>query len=1207
MAGRKNYEMQFQLNANLSSSYSKTFKSAQQELSSLAKEIKSLSSVQSDIAAYQKQQSAIDATERKLSALQQQYDNIQREISETEGFSSALENKLISKQMQIDRTSASLDKQTQKLDEMGNALQEAGVDTNNLSQTSATLADRLNTLRNRQDEVADGAQTFGARAGEAFNAVHEAIVAAGIATALKEIYGYFVDCAQASMNFESAITGVAKTTDLTDTELADMSDALKDMSTEMPATAEELAAIAESAGQLGIQKDSLLDFTEIMAMLGTSTNMSADEAATALARFATITGTSADDYGRLGSVIVDLGNNFATTESEITAMATRLASAGTLAGLTEAEIMALSAAMSSVGIEAEAGGTAMTQTLSAIESAVANGGDTLSEFARIAGMTASEFSSAWEDNAIGALTSFISGLGQLESQGESAVLTLDELGLSGVRQSNMLQSLAIAADKMGSAINISNQAWEENTALTNEASKRYATTESRLQMMQNAYNNLEVAIGDAYTPALQKSFSVGTKVLKNATEFVEMNPELVSGVTAFAGVMGVATAGVTGYTAVMKLATIAQAAFNDISKVSLGTIFGVTAAVGGAIAVITALATAAANDAVPSVEELTEAARGMDEAVADAKTTLEDSTAETLAAAEVADTYITKLEELEAAGLQGDDAQKQYQNTLALLLQVMPSLSDSISQVTDEFGRTTYTLNTSTDALRANTEAWKQNAKQQAYQEYMNTLMEQYKDVLVETAANEVKQTAAETQLRQAQEKQADAIARINELYDLCAEAESRYGTGTAEAAEKTSAYQQEIDTLTESLPGLQDEVTQAQNALDAYSEAVEDGKEASDAAKAEYEAAEQAVAAMTAAMYGNQEATAEDISQMQDMESIVSSVRSQMASLAEAYTQAYDAALTSIQGQYELWDQVSIPVATSADSINSALQSQITYWQDYNNNLLNLRDRAGDIEGLSAMIDSFADGSEESVSAIAGMAGATDEQLAAMVSNWQTLQQAQETTAGSMADLEKGLSESTDRIEADFKTTIENMNLSEESKKSGTATLQGFISAANSMLPQVQAAYARVANAAKNALSINVSGGGTNAYAAGTQSAEPGFALVGEKGPELVYFNGGEQVLTAAETAALRSTLTPEESQLMTFAPQAMGYMMAAQSNSINAESSGGGTILVSFAPQYSFGDVTDSAQLESILYAHDEEMRDFILQVLEEAGVDTARRAYM
>lgn len=206
---------------------------------------------------------------------------------------------------------------------------------------------KIDTLKKKQGEAADKAMTFGDKAGQAFNQVHEAIVAAGIAVALKEIYEYFASCAQASMDFESAITGVAKTTDLTDEELAAMSDSIKALSTEIPATTEEIAAVTEAAGQLGIQKDALLDFTEIMTMLGTATNMTADEAATALARFANITGMATDNYGRLGSVIVDLGNNFATTESEIVAMGTRLASAGKLAGLTEPEIMALAAAMSS--------------------------------------------------------------------------------------------------------------------------------------------------------------------------------------------------------------------------------------------------------------------------------------------------------------------------------------------------------------------------------------------------------------------------------------------------------------------------------------------------------------------------------------------------------------------------------------------------------------------------------------------------------------------------------------------------------------------------------------------------------------------------------------------------------------------------------------------------------------------------------------------
>lgn len=601
MSAFKEYTMMFQLNAKLGGSYSKAFKQAVQELESMQKEIQELSKMQADISAFQKQQAAVEATRKRLEMLRQQYDNIQREMEETGNESADMKNKLLAKQLQIDKTSASLEKQTAKLNEMSSALEEAGINTDDLAHSSEQLAGEIDALKKKEEAAAEKANTFGVRAETAFNAVHEAIVAAGVAAALKEIYEYFSDCSQASMDFESAITGVAKTTDLTDSELATMSDSIKALSTEIPATTEEIAAVTEAAGQLGIQKDALLDFTEIMTMLGTATNMTADEAATSLARFANITGMATDNYGRLGSVIVDLGNNFATTESEIVAMGTRLASAGKLAGLTEPEIMALAAAMSSVGIEAEAGGTAMTQTLNAIEKAVAKGGDDLAEFARIAGMSSEEFSSAWKNDAMSALTSFIGGLGKLDEQGESTVLVLEDLGLTGIRQSNMLKALGLAADQMTGAVNTANTAWQQNTALTNEANKRYATVQSRLTMMQNAYNNLKVAIGDAYTPALGKSYELGAKVLNSFTEFVQKNPALVNAVTAFAGSIGLVATALAGYTIAIKIARAATAAFATVSTVALGPIFAVTAAVAGAVAVVAAMATAFSSDAVPSV------------------------------------------------------------------------------------------------------------------------------------------------------------------------------------------------------------------------------------------------------------------------------------------------------------------------------------------------------------------------------------------------------------------------------------------------------------------------------------------------------------------------------------------------------------------------------------------------------------------------------
>lgn len=1198
MAGRKEYEMLFQLNAQLGGSYSKTFKAAQQEIVSMQKEIQALSKTQADISAFQKQQAAVEATRKRLEMLRQQYDNIQREMEETGNESADMKNKLLAKQLQIDKTSASLEKQTAKLNELSGALEEAGINTDDLSHSSEQLAGKIDTLKKKQGEAADKAMTFGDKAGQAFNQVHEAIVAAGIAVALKEIYEYFASCAQASMDFESAITGVAKTTDLTDEELAAMSDSIKALSTEIPATTEEIAAVAEAAGQLGIQKDALLDFTEIMTMLGTATNMTADEAATSLARFANITGMATDNYGRLGSVIVDLGNNFATTESEIVAMGTRLASAGKLAGLTEPEIMALAAAMSSVGIEADAGGTAMTQTLNAIEKAVAKGGDDLAEFARIAGMSSEEFSSAWKNDAMSALTSFIGGLGKLDEQGESTVLVLEDLGLTGIRQSNMLKALGLAADQMTGAVNTANTAWQQNTALTNEANKRYATAQSRLTMMQNAYNNLKVAIGDAYTPALSEAYGVGTKVLNEITKFVQANPGVVAAITGLSAALGAAAVAAAAFALKAKIAAAAAAFLTTVTP-GVNVIMGVAAAVGVVTAGIIALASSAANDAVPSVKELTEAARGMREAMDEAKATYDDTVTSTMAAAGVADTYIGKLEELEAAGLNTDEQHRQYHNTLALLCQVVPELADYIDLETD-------TINGGTEALRANTEAWKQNAMQQAYQDQLTELYSQYSAVLIEAEENSIGLTKAQYTLEAAQQKLSDTYAQMDALWADAQKQADAYYDQYGYYTDATAFLSQEYYDLQNSIYDTNNEIWAAEKSIKNYNKAMEEDADAVSEAEAEIALAEEAVKNLTASMNEGTGASEEAAAQASEFQAAISGVQEKINALVESYNEAYSAAYESISGQYQLWDEAAKVVATSAGSINSALESQITYWQDYNANLQSLTDRSADIEGLSDMIASFADGSSDSVNAIAGMAGATDEQLATMVANWKTLQQEQQNAAGSVADLKTDFTATMDELQTALAEDIEAMDLGDEAKASAQATIQGFIDGAVGMLPQVTAAYNRVAAAARAALSASGTGtaGSIPGYAVGTQSAAPGFALVGENGPELVYFNGGEQVMTAEETAAMRESM---EIQAITFAPQLLEALHAIHGDgALSAEpgaGSGAGSVELQIVFQINGG---ASPETVEALREYGDEFAERVLEVMEEAGIDTARRAY-
>lgn len=729
--------------------------------------------------------------------------------------------------------------------------------------------------RGELGDTADSAESFGSRATQAVDAVSSVLAAAGISAALKEIKEGFDECVQASMDFESAITGVAKTTDLTDEELADMSDAIKAMSTEIPASTTEIAAVAEAAGQLGIQKDALLDFTRVMTMLGTATNMTAEDAATALARFANITGMSADNYDRLGAVIVDLGNNFATTESEITQMGTRLASGGKLAGLTEPQIMALAAAMSSVGIEAEAGGTAMTQTLNAIEKAVATGEDSLQSFADVAGMSADSFAEMWNTDALGALTAFIRGLGNLDEQGESAVLVLEDLGLTGIRQSNMLKSLALAADQMDSAVQTANTAWDENIALTNEANKRYATTQSKLDMMQNAYNNLKVAVGDAFTPALRDAYDAGTDVLNVLGEFVQENPALVKGVATFTGVVGGATVALTAYAAISKVIKALDIA-TTFGGMAGPIMLGVTA-VAALTAGIVALSDASKDDAVPSVRELTEAARELDSAMSDARAACDDTVTTTEASANVANNYIDRLDELNSLSKLSAEQQREYHGILVMLTQTVPDLANYIDLETD-------TINGGTEALRANTQAWKDNAIAQAYQEQLTEIYSKNADVLIEAEKNKIGLRDAEGKLAVAQKAQNDEFERQNRLYQEANQKVQEYYEETGLVTDANMWLGETTDELNWKLEQNAQAVMEAQDAVDAYQKAIDKDNDALQAAQDEIALAEEAVQNLTTATEDSTTATEDASRGYGELNTEISSVKERVEALQQAY-----------------------------------------------------------------------------------------------------------------------------------------------------------------------------------------------------------------------------------------------------------------------------------------------------------------------------------
>ena len=209
--------------------------------------------------------------------------------------------------------------------------------------------------------------------------------------------------------------------------------------------------------------------------------------------------------------------------------------------MSEAQVLGFSAALSSVGIEAEAGGSAISRVMVDISQSVEQGGEKLDTFARVAGMSSAEFSRRFKTDAAGAITAFIGGLGRMQKSGQDVFGTLDEVGFSQVRVRDALLRSAAAGDLLTKSVDMGSQAWDKNTALVDEANKRYETAESRIKMARNQLNDAAIDIGGTVLPVLA---GAAERVGALAETFqalpgpVKESVAILGGVVAVAGTLG---------------------------------------------------------------------------------------------------------------------------------------------------------------------------------------------------------------------------------------------------------------------------------------------------------------------------------------------------------------------------------------------------------------------------------------------------------------------------------------------------------------------------------------------------------------------------------------------------------------------------------------------------------------------------------------------
>lgn len=391
---------------------------------------------------------------------------------------------------------------------------------------------------------------------QAFEQVGQGLVVTG--AALTAVTALSV---KAALDWESAWAGVTKTVDGSEEQMAELEQGLRGLAQTLPATHQEIAAVAEAAGQLGVAREDVVDFTKTMIDLSETTNLSADEAATSIAQLMNVMQTAPEDVDNLGAALVALGNDGASTERDIIQMAQRIAGAGRVVGLTEAQVLGFANALASVGIEAEAGGSAISRIMTDIAMSVSQGGEKLDKFAEVAGMSSADFQKAFKEAPAEAIATFIEGLGRVNDAGGDVFQTLSDLGQTDIRVSQALLGMANSGDLLRKSLELGSQAWDENTALAVEAAKRYETTESKIQVAGNAIRDAAIDFGQVFLPAV----GAAADGVAQFAQFMGGLPDPVQGVLGVLGatVGALALAGGTALMAVPKIAEF-KAAFETL-------------------------------------------------------------------------------------------------------------------------------------------------------------------------------------------------------------------------------------------------------------------------------------------------------------------------------------------------------------------------------------------------------------------------------------------------------------------------------------------------------------------------------------------------------------------------------------------------------------------------------------------------------------------
>lgn len=1062
--------------------------------------------------------------------------------------------------MTHNKTTAAIEKNVQAEENLQSS-------ANKTASAEQKVADSLNKSEQEAKEygdamikAADDSEKLGDKGGNAISELESIIAGAGIVMGLKKIGESFLDCSNSAAQFEASIAKVSTIADTSQVSLSTIESDIMALSRSTGQGAGDLTEATYQAISASVDTAYAVKFVDEANKLAVGGFTQQATAADVLTTAINAYGLAVSEATQVSDMLITTQNLGKTTVDEL---AQNMGRVIPLAAAYNVEMDNLSTGYAIL----TKNGIATAESTTYLKSMLNELGDTGSAVAGVLQeQTGQSFAQLTESGySLGDVLTVIGDSVNGDTTAFNNLWGSQEAGIGALALFNAgAAEFNSTLGKMQDSAGATEKAYMTMTNTTEHAQKR----------MQNAFGNLGITIGSQLNPVISDLYNGVADVVDGFSEFTDEHPGVTAAITGVSVTLGIGTVALTGYSVASKVASAATKTFTAVLQAN-PLVKGAMIAVGiaGVVAGVASFTNVIKSN-TDAVEDYNGTLEQCSTEIDNTRTAYENVCNMYGAESQAAQGLASELETLNAQYQKGGGFAADYAQRLEESKEALTSFTTEYNSKMDEIDKDWQNGMVAVAQLEA-------LSKQSELTNADLDMMSQYADYLNDTFNCNIEvdydtgkltgfdPTNINSQMiKIAMDNRKQAASESVTSADFT----NGYLDGLKELKDFETEYKIVKDEITKSMndPGHANmtsytmseaneyfgkKIAEAQKVVDGYKNTAFEAFSIMD----NPDGAEEFLKTIedTANAYNDLGKSAEEAQKAMTPEEAISEVwaakEEEINQLAQAYDEAYTAIRTDLDGMFGLFEEASINLENtlSLDAAIDNLESQIDYFNQYEEALSRLSDMGVDnsiIEQLDPeQAVAFAQQLEQLGEIDASQAAAKIEELNG---SFDKLSEAKDKVAEKMADVETEFSEKLDDIKKRLGEAVDDMELGKEAADSAKLTMDGYISQLKSSGDTAVQQAQSIASRITAALSIDVSSAvsnaaaavrgftaNVNAYASGTLSTEPGIALVGEEGPELVRFKGGETVYTADETEKIISgyadnhfNVTPAESPVKKF-----------------------------------------------------------------------------